>query len=363
VTPTVSTTPTNSITPSVTQSITVTPSQSVTSSVSVTPSSTPAPSSSVTLTPSQTPSATLTPTPTPTPTPSSFTVLQASNNQLLADSSNQNFLVQQIIYSASVTPSPTTSPTTSITPTPTPTPSPTPFTNYSGSFNGSNQYLTVGAASNWTFLSNGNSFTIECWFNVASTSTVYTLIATAAATANIGISIGLNNGIAGGVGLDTDRGVGGTTALSVVDTVGNRFTANTWNHLAVVYNSSTSTCTVYMNGVSILSATGSSFNSSAPTYTLAIGRYQYVTPGGYVNGYISNVRITNTVVYTGNFTPPTSHLSSTQSAGTNISAITGTQTQLLTLQNSTFVDNSSNNYTITNNNSVTTTSSTVPFAN
>jgi hypothetical protein len=45
----------------------------------------------------------------------------------------------------------------------------------------------------------------------------------------------------------------------------------------------------------------------------------------------------------------------------HLTAIPGTQ--LLTLQNSTIVDNSSNNFTITNNGSVTTTSSILPFAN
>ena len=225
------------------------------------------------------------------------------------------------------------------------------FLNYAASFNGSNQYLTAGAASNWTFLSNGSTYTVECWFNVPSTSTsnVYTLIATAASSANIGIVIGLNNNTAGDVTVQIDRGVGGTYAFWIQDTVGNRFTANTWNHLAVVYNSSTSTCTVYMNGVSILSATGSSFNSSAPTYTLAIGRYQYATPGGYLNGYISNLRITNTVVYTSNFTPSTTHLT----------AVSGTQ--LLACQNAALVDNSLNNFAIINNNTVTTTYTTVPF--
>jgi len=190
---------------------------------------------------------------------------------------------------------------------------------------------------------------VECWFNVTSTSSVYTIVSTDAAPTTIGILIELNGWSAGDVNVEIDKGNG--LALEIKDLVGNKYTANTWNHLAVVFNSSTSVCTVYMNGVSILSATGSGFSSSAPTYTLAIARYQYPTPGGYLNGYISNLRITNTIVYTSNFTPPTSHLT----------AVSGTQ--LLTLQNSAIVDNSSNNYSITNNNSVTTTSSIVPFAN
>jgi hypothetical protein len=121
---------------------------------------------------------------------------------------------------------------------------------------------------------------------------------------------------------------------------------NTWYHLAVVRNGSNAY--FYINGT--LSLSSSSFTNGAAGGSTLIG-YDQSDSLAHFYGYISNLRITNTIVYTGNFTPPTSHLT----------AVSGTQ--LLTLQNSTFIDNSSNNYTITNNNSVTTTSSIVPFAN
>jgi hypothetical protein len=224
------------------------------------------------------------------------------------------------------------------------------FLNYAASFNGSNKYLTVGTNSNWTFLNNGSSnFTVECWFNVPSVSSIYTIMSTSTATVDTGMFIAVNNFSSGDVSVQIDKGTSGNTALTIKDLVGNKFSANTWNHLAVVFNSSTSVCTVYMNGVSILSATGSNFPSSAPTYTLAIGRDQYASPVNYFNGYISNLRITNTILYTSNFTPSTTHLT----------AVSGTQ--LLTCQNAALVDNSTNNFTITNNNSVTTTYTQVPF--
>jgi len=73
------------------------------------------------------------------------------------------------------------------------------------------------------------------------------------------------------------------------------------------------------------------------------------------NGYISNLRFTRYLrVYTGDFTVPTSPLTNTQSASTNIAAITnvdgpgnGGRVMLLTAQSSTIIDNSVNALTIT----------------
>jgi hypothetical protein len=73
------------------------------------------------------------------------------------------------------------------------------------------------------------------------------------------------------------------------------------------------------------------------------------------SGNLSNVRVVkNVAVYTGAFTPPTSALALTQSSGTNISAITAGQTQLLLPLNVTpFTDSSTNAITVTNTGTVT----------
>jgi hypothetical protein len=121
---------------------------------------------------------------------------------------------------------------------------------------------------------------------------------------------------------------------------------------------------MYCNGV----ASGTTTNA-ADIYDyvgqLNIGFSQ--TWSVYYNGWISNLRICKGLaVYTGNFTVPTGLLTSTQSAnpfgGSNTSAITGTATSLLTLQNSTIIDNSSYVFSITNNGTVTTGLQSVPFA-
>lgn len=99
-----------------------------------------------------------------------------------------------------------------------------------------------------------------------------------------------------------------------------------WNHIAVVREGTgTNQEKIYLNGA--LVATGTNATNYAGT-TFDIGKNMSV-------GNMSNLRITNTAVYTTSFTPPTAPLT----------AISGTQ--LLTLQSKRFVDNSGNNLTVT----------------
>ena len=116
-------------------------------------------------------------------------------------------------------------------------------------------------------------------------------------------------------------------------------TANTWNHVAIVFNSSA--VTFYINGSASGTTNG---NYSLPANATPVSTIGQWTGDGVqrigTTGWISNLRIVSTSVYTGNFTPPTSPLAATQSAGTNISAITGTQTSLLTCQSNRFIDTS-----------------------
>jgi hypothetical protein len=105
---------------------------------------------------------------------------------------------------------------------------------------------------------------------------------------------------------------------------------NAWTHIALVRSGTT--VTLYFNGTSVASATSSvNFGNE----TLSLGQPQ--TTGPYTpNAYFSNVRIVKgSAVYTGSFTPPTAPLTAV------------TNTQLLTCQSNRFVDNSSNNFTVT----------------
>ena len=123
--------------------------------------------------------------------------------------------------------------------------------------------------------------------------------------------------------------------------------ASPFSGSTIVKNSGTTTG--YINGV----ADGTYADSSTyicGTSRPAIGADGFSTVQPTFPGYISNLRaVKGIAVYTGNFTPPTAPLEATQSAGTNIAAITGTSTSLLTCQSYNFKDNSTNNFTITRN--------------
>lgn len=125
-------------------------------------------------------------------------------------------------------------------------------------------------------------------------------------------------------------------------------TIGVWYHVAL--SKVTGTYTLYINGSSV----GTSANSvSVPTSGIKIGT-DYTIIASFFIGYISNLRITKGLgVYTGAFTTPSGPLQLTQSAGTNIAAITPGQTSLLLLQspqspnNASSLDSASTNTVIT----------------
>ena len=185
-------------------------------------------------------------------------------------------------------------------------------TSFSAAFSGTSQYVTAPSAT-WTTLA--GTFTVECWMYFAAASTTASLIGVIST---------------GGFTFFND----GTRITPYLVGTGNIFnstfllsgiTVGTWYHVAVTRNSS-NLMTMWVNGASVGSTT------TATTYTQGV--WQIGNSG--FNGNISNFRANNTCLYTTTFTPSTSPL-------TNV-----TGTNLLTLQSSTFVDNSTNNYTITN---------------
>jgi hypothetical protein len=210
---------------------------------------------------------------------------------------------------------------------------------YSNYFNGTNAYLNISATTTANFGTSTN-FTIEAWvYPTSLNSNVFTVVSTT-----------LNQSV--GVPANFNINANGTVQMSGGTATSSSVTLNAWNHVAYVRNGTGSNnAVIYINGVAGLTVTDSSNYSNTDGFQVGIrtssGPVQYF--GG--SGYISNVRIVRGVaVYTGNFTPPTSPLTATQSSGTNISAITTGQTILLTCQNNGFLDNGSSNFAVTNNN-------------
>lgn len=120
-----------------------------------------------------------------------------------------------------------------------------------------------------------------------------------------------------------------------IDINGGTISVGSWQHIAVTRSGSS--ISVYLAGTRVVTGTDSlNFTNNDP--------YLGSRRSGSVNfkGYISNLRlIKGTALYTAStLTVPTAPLT----------AIAGTQ--LLTFQNSTIIDNSTNNHTLTNNGAV-----------
>jgi hypothetical protein len=145
-----------------------------------------------------------------------------------------------------------------------------------------------------------------------------------------------NDGRPGYVSLSLPGSSGMTQTVYATGSPG-AFPSVTWNHIAVVRNSGQ--IRIYLNGYSdsVLNYSGN-LNDAVNKFT--IGNYSS-NNGIAFQGYMTNFRVCiGLAVYTSNFTPPTSPLTSLPS----------TQLLLLTQSDTTFLaDSSPNNWTPTNN--------------
>ena len=223
---------------------------------------------------------------------------------------------------------------------------------YTVSFNGTNQYLlapSTGTNAAFTFAGN---FTVEGWFYPTTiTGSDHAIFCLGTETTNRYVWY-----ISNGGGITSNLYGFGSRTYAVSTPV------NTWTHIAIVRSGST--VSVYVNGV--VSSTTDTQAGTIGNGSIKIGS----DSSGVANfaGYISNFRIVSGVaVYSNTFTLPTTALAATQSANANgnpSSAITGTQTSILTCQSSTIIDNGTANagvgFTISNPNTSTTIVGTVP---
>jgi hypothetical protein len=200
-------------------------------------------------------------------------------------------------------------------------------TSYSGYFDGNGDYLS--GPQNAAFAFGTGSFTVEFF--------VYTI----STTAQMVFDTLQPNTPGGGsnrfyVYIKSDQKIVTGPATQELTSTGT-IQLGAWTHVAVVRNGTSRI--IYINGV----ANGSdTFNNNLTENYCTIG-FDAATNGTIIiNGYLSNLRVVKgTAVYTSAFTSPTSPLT----------AISGTS--LLTCESNRFIDNSTNNFTITvNGNSI-----------
>jgi len=221
--------------------------------------------------------------------------------------------------------------------------------------NGSNQYLTNPDYASFDL--GTDDFTVEGWYNFSSFASPTTMIALGNGAAYESISMAWSIIYsAGNLMFYRYNGANATTA-------GGTFTppvslrTGAWYHIACTRNGSD--LKMFLNGFQIgTTVTTTSSYSPFNTNPLYIGSFQNNSILSNFN--VSNVRVVKGVaVYTTNFTPSRTPLTSTQAANVNgypSAAITGTQTLLLlnTVYGADYLkDSSSYNHTITNVNSAT----------
>jgi hypothetical protein len=206
-------------------------------------------------------------------------------------------------------------------------------TTYSNFFDGTGDYLTAASSSNLT-LGTGD-FTIEAWiYPVNWTNSSASVVRGNGATNSPAFAkydANPNFGLA-------NEGVAWIINDAALPTV------NTWSHVAVTRSGTT--VKIFINGVQSGSTATSSVDFTNPIRTIGTNS----GTDAFFAGCISNVRVLKgTALYTTAFTPPTAPFTAI------------TNTQLLTCQNSTFIDNSANTLAITASGNVQPVTSPTPF--
>jgi hypothetical protein len=197
-------------------------------------------------------------------------------------------------------------------------------TSYSGYFGGTGNGLLSAAASNNLV---STDFTWETWVNFSSLASSVCIIASGNSINRTLFYYDSTNGLRYAVARS------GADQVSIQQGSTTGWAVNTWYHVVIVRSGNN--YTLYRNGVSIGTGT-SSYSQSDLGTGLSVAYSEWADSHLNLTGFISNARVVNgTAVYTSAFTPPTSPLT----------AISGTK--LLTCQSPTFIDNSTNNFTIT----------------
>jgi hypothetical protein len=139
-------------------------------------------------------------------------------------------------------------------------------------------------------VSTASSYTVSAWVNLSSVPTHNATVVAQDGTSNSGFYLGVRNGDWAFSFANSD-----TSGAAVTSATGAAVAAQTWTHLAGVYNASTATAQLYVNGVLAASVP---FTGWASTGSLTVGRDKTGgVAGDFLPGEISDVRVYNSTFF------------------------------------------------------------------
>jgi len=191
-------------------------------------------------------------------------------------------------------------------------------------FDGTDDGLIIPAAA-WD---RDADYTVECWAYAIGGMTI-ALSRNRQAADGVVFSIGGSYTVFLGIGRDDVD----TWDLNYTGSVDLRYQ---WHHLALTHDASEKRYKIYVDGINVFNGTSAYHPGSLNTvFNIGCGDTMNAGTTSYSQGWIADHRITDSIVYTSNFTPPTVPLSSTGSVlhiqGTDASIIDKSQSSNLKL--------------------------------
>ncbi|HWF81819.1 MAG TPA: LamG-like jellyroll fold domain-containing protein, partial [Streptosporangiaceae bacterium] len=163
---------------------------------------------------------------------------------------------------------------------------PTDTTAGSLSLNGTSGF----ASSSGQVINTAGSYTVSAWVKLSSVPSANAAVLAQDGTSNSGFYLGVRGGDWAFYFASSD-----TTGAAVTSATGPAVTASTWTHLTGVYNSSTDTAQLYVNGSLAASA---AFTGWASAGSLTVGRDKTGgVAGDFLPGEVSDVRVFNTTLF------------------------------------------------------------------
>lgn len=170
------------------------------------------------------------------------------------------------------------------------------FGGASGLFDGSGDYLTAGAAADWKHLHDDSvDYAIEGWVYWSGGTSDLTILSTAAGSADVGMLLQVLGSDSRKLQVQIYRGASGN---SLAATSSSGIASGAWTYFKFSYTKTTRAYAFRIgsssagSGSMAVTGTWSASSTASPTYTLAIGRYQHASPGGYLNANLDELRIT-----------------------------------------------------------------------